>query len=88
MAEHPRRLLGLTIGLESCRFDTGRLQAPRTVDELRGSGRDARTLEFELGDNVGRGIVGSARRVVAQEAEIGELTLVGEMGELWGCSRA
>lgn len=65
-------------------MNPGRLQAPRTVDELRGSGRYAQTVELELGDNVGRGIVGSAGRIVAQEAELGELTLGGGDGRALG----
>ena len=84
MAEHPRRLLGLAIGLEPRRLDTGRLQVPRTADELRGSERYARTVEFELEDNVGKGVIGSARRVVVQEAEIGEVTLGGGDGRALG----
>jgi hypothetical protein len=44
VAEYPTRLLELTIGLESRRLDPGRLRASRTVDELRGSWRDARIV--------------------------------------------
>lgn len=74
MAEHPARLLELAIGLEPRRFYPGLLRALRTVDELRGCRRDARIVEhrLELGDYVGRGIGGSAGRVVVQEAELGE----------------
>ena len=86
MHEHPTRLLELAIGLGSRRLDPGRLQAPRTVDELRGSRRDARIVEhgFELGDKVRRGVGGSNGRVVAQEVVLGELALRGGGGRALG----
>jgi hypothetical protein len=65
VAEHPTRLacslLELAIGLESRRLDPGRLRAPRTVDELRGSRIDARIVKncLELGD---RGVGGSTHQ--------------------------